>query len=341
MLCVFCGKCKIFKLKENIKCLEEVSINLNQKIKELKIIFDKIEKNKEELKTNIQKIFTKLRNVLNDREDKLLTEVENKYNELFFNEQIIRECDRLPKKIKISLEKGKEIENNWNKGKLTLLVNNCLNIENNIKEIKLLNKNIEKTNSLKINMKFYPEEGINELLDWLKKFGVIGKSTGFDSKIEFDENLILSWLNNRKFITELLFRKSRDGSTPNDFHNKCDNKGITLTIIEIIEGIKFGGYTELYWDKSGKGKKDKSTFIFSFNNKQKYLVRNDNDSITCQPDEGPRFGCGRPEIYFNGTLDKGESYIGEYSTFIGNKSLTNGKQNWNVNELEVHKIIYI
>ena len=72
------------KLKENIKCLEEVSINLNQKIKELKIIFDKIEKNKEELKTNIQKIFTKLRNVLNDREDKLLTEVDNKYNELFF-----------------------------------------------------------------------------------------------------------------------------------------------------------------------------------------------------------------------------------------------------------------
>ncbi len=41
-------------------------------------------------------------------------------------------------------------------------------------------------------MKFYPEEeGINELLDWIKKFGVIRKSTGFDSKIEFDENLIL------------------------------------------------------------------------------------------------------------------------------------------------------
>lgn len=90
-----------------------------------------------------------------------------------------------------------------------------------------------------------------------------------------------------------------------------------------------------------KVKKNKSTFIFSFNNKQKYLARNDNDSITFQPDEGPRFGCGWPEINFNGTLDKGESYIGEYSTFIGNKSLTNGKQNWNVKELKVHKIIYI
>ena len=68
------------------------------KNKRIKNNFDKIEKNKEELKTNIQKIFTKLRNVLNDGKDKLLTEVDNKYNELFFNEQIIRECDRLPKK---------------------------------------------------------------------------------------------------------------------------------------------------------------------------------------------------------------------------------------------------
>ena len=32
------------KLKENIKCLEEVSINLNQKIKELKIILIKLKK---------------------------------------------------------------------------------------------------------------------------------------------------------------------------------------------------------------------------------------------------------------------------------------------------------
>ena len=36
------------------------------------IIFEKIDKNKEELKTNIQKTFTRLRNVLNEREDELL-----------------------------------------------------------------------------------------------------------------------------------------------------------------------------------------------------------------------------------------------------------------------------
>ena len=109
------------KLKENIKCLEDISIDLKQKINELKIIFEKIDKNKEELKTNIQNIFTKIRNALNEREDKLLLEVDNKFNNIFINEDIIKQSEKLPNKIKISLEKGKEIQNNWNNNKLILL----------------------------------------------------------------------------------------------------------------------------------------------------------------------------------------------------------------------------
>ena len=129
------------KLKDNIKCLEDISINLEQKINELKLIYEKIEKSKEELKANIQKTFTKLRSAWNDREEELLKEVDNKY-ELYFNENIIKDCDKLPNKIKISLQKGKEIENKLNNNKLNLLINNCINIENNIKNIKILNESI-------------------------------------------------------------------------------------------------------------------------------------------------------------------------------------------------------
>ena len=329
------------KLKENIKCLEDISIDLKQKINELKIIFEKIDKNKEELKTNIQKIFTKIRNVLNEREEELLKEVNNKYNKIFFNEDIIKQNEKLPNKIKISLEKGKEIQNNWNNNKLILLINNCINIENNINEIKLLNDNILKTNSLNINIRFSPgEEGVNKLLDKIKSFGKIKKSDTFDTKITIDEELIKSWLNNKEYKTELLYRKTRDGSTPNDFHNKCDNKGITITFIETTKGYIFGGYTELSWDKSSSYKKDKSTFIFSFNNKQKYTARNDNPSIYCGQNEGPRFGYDCPEIYLYRTLDKGESFEHSSCTFIQGRLLTNGEQYWDVNELEVHKIIY-
>ena len=91
--------------------------------------------------------------------------------------------------------------------------------------------------------------------------------------------MVKLWLNKRNFNSELLFRKSRDGSKPRNFHDKCDNKGITITFIETTKDYKFGGYTELQWDCSGEYKTDKSTFLFSFNNKEKYNDRNNCESI--------------------------------------------------------------
>ena len=65
------------KLIDNIKCLEELENKLNESIKEMKEIFQKIEKDKEDLILKVQKIFTKIRNTLNDREDELLLEINN------------------------------------------------------------------------------------------------------------------------------------------------------------------------------------------------------------------------------------------------------------------------
>ena len=204
-----------------------------------------------------------------------------------------------------------------------------------------INESIKKCNSLNILINFYPDEnGINEILETIKQFGKVGKI--FDSKIEFDEKLVISWLNNRNFKSELLFRKTRDGSTPNDFHNKCDNKGITIVFIETTKGYKFGGYTELQWDSNSGGKTDKSTFIFSFNKKQKYTARNNKNSIFCDSDSGPWLGNGgHPEIYLNGQLNKGISYDNSSNTFLLGRQLTNGEEYWDVKELEVYKITYI
>ena len=329
------------KLKQNIKCLEDLSKDLEQKIKEFKIISESIEKNKEELKKIIQNTFTKLRNALNNREDELLLEVDQKYNELYLIDNI-KESENLPNKIKLSLERGKDIENNWNNNKLNSLINDCLNIENNISKIKILNEKLIKPQHSNIGMTFFPyEEGLNNFINSIKNFGLIKKIGNFDSNIIFEEKLVKSWLNNKSFNPELLYRKTRDGSTPDDFHKRCDNKGITITFIETTKGYKFGGYTELQWDKSEKTKKDKSTFIFSFNNKQKYTARNNNSSIGCFINEGPRFGCGFPEIYLKNTLNKGESFDNFYCTFSQGRVLTNGESSWDVKELEVHRIYYI
>ena len=98
------------KLQENIKCLEELAKTLNKSINKLKTIFDKISENKEELKLKIQKIFTKIRNALNEREDKILLEVDKQFNNLTIKEEIIKQSEKLPNKVKISLEKGKMID---------------------------------------------------------------------------------------------------------------------------------------------------------------------------------------------------------------------------------------
>ena len=67
------------KLNENIQCLDKLSVNLQESIKELKKFYEEIDKNKEEIKLNIQKVFTKFRNIINEREDKLLLDVDEKF----------------------------------------------------------------------------------------------------------------------------------------------------------------------------------------------------------------------------------------------------------------------
>ena len=59
-------------------------------------------------------------------------------------------------KIKAYLEKGKLMENEWkNDDKLNSLINDCINIEISLKDIILINENIEKFNKCdKINLKF-------------------------------------------------------------------------------------------------------------------------------------------------------------------------------------------
>ena len=49
--------------------------------------------NKEELKLKIQNIFTKLRNILNNREDELLLEVDKKFNKIYYKEEIIKQSE--------------------------------------------------------------------------------------------------------------------------------------------------------------------------------------------------------------------------------------------------------
>ena len=140
-----CNVCVIEDIKEdkknnldkNIKILEEASISIEKLISDLKTLIDQVNENKEKLKLNIQKIFTTIRNTLNQREDEILLEVDKKFSNFYFDDNI-KKVEKLPKKIKLSLENGKKITKEWNnEDKLNLLINDCLNIEDSIKELNL------------------------------------------------------------------------------------------------------------------------------------------------------------------------------------------------------------
>jgi hypothetical protein len=161
---------------ENIQKLENLSNTMEQLIKKIKIMAEKVNENKEGLKQKIQKIFTKIRNILNEREDELLLEVDKKFENIFYNENIIQKYEKLPEKIKLSLEKGKKINDEWNNiNKLNFIINECIKIENNIKDIILIDKYLQKDNNLNININFNPynENKINQLLEYIKSFGKI------------------------------------------------------------------------------------------------------------------------------------------------------------------------
>ena len=98
---------KIQMLNKNIKQLEELSINVKQAIIEIKLLLEKVDEDKEKLKTEIQNSFTKLRNELNKKEDEIFLQIDNKYEELFFEKQFILDIKKLPDKIDKSLKKEK------------------------------------------------------------------------------------------------------------------------------------------------------------------------------------------------------------------------------------------
>ena len=131
------------KFEDNYNKLKEISNNLEKTINQFKVLIEQINKNKEELILEIQKVFTKIRTALNEREDELLSKVKEIYESSFFDEEIVKESEKLPIKVKQSLDsinKVKEIKDKENE--LSSEINYYIEFENNLNKIDELNKSI-------------------------------------------------------------------------------------------------------------------------------------------------------------------------------------------------------
>ena len=341
------------KISENIKILEDLSNSFNSSLNQLKKIFEKINENKEKLKEKIQKVFTKIRNAINQREDELLLKVDKQIENTFFEEKIIKEAENLPDKINKSLEKGKTIEKKLDEGEnnLSEIINDCINIENNIQNINIIKNKIEKcknSKELKLTFTLDKENEVNRLLEQIKNFGEINNEEDIfcDSLIiknKMHINNLKNWISKKIFKTKLLYRKSRDGDSYKTFHNLCDNQGANVVLIKNSEFI-IGGYTPLDWDNYSVWKKDGDTFLFSLTNNKKYKkINNWNESILCGKEYGPFF----PYIGFRNrgknNMSQADIQYGQSSNhyeFYKDIIPYSGKDRFfDVEEVEVYKII--
>ena len=257
--------------------MEELSIKLDESIENFKIIFEKINESKEKIKKDIQNIFTKLRNELNNKEDLLLKNVDNYFFDKYNDENIIKNIDKLPNKIKESLEKGKSLENKWAEdNRLDILINDCINIENHLNDINVINDKIKKYKQInKINHQFLGD--IDNFVNKIKKFGIIFDLNSLILKEPYQINKFFSLIDIKINNMNLLYRASRDGFNYLSIVNKINNKSNLIFLYLTGADRIFGAYIKTKLENidlkgSLKAYKDEKAFAFSLNLNKKYKI---------------------------------------------------------------------
>ncbi|CAB4403739.1 unnamed protein product [Rhizophagus irregularis] len=141
-------------------------------------------------------------------------------------------------------------------------------------------------------------------------------SKNIDSKIITKQHaeLISKWIDKldvkdeieNPYEFELILRGSRDGFSPKRFHEICDNKSHTISIIKVKGSNEIlGGYNSIIWKSDDKWGTTKDSFIFSFKNKNSIKnytlsrVKSEVCAIDNDPAHGPSFGSSDLELYEN------------------------------------------
>ena len=187
-------------LNQNIIYLKNNRTTFDSLINKLKEAYKEISDKKEKLKIRIQKFFTKIRNEINKREDQLLLIVEQVYENYFFNKNFSKDIDKIENKLNLSINKGMLVSNEYNNDEINFisLINDCILIEDCIKEINYLKENYEKyekNKTLAIDLKLKEEE-IN-FLNNIKNLGnIYANNFFFKFKFFIDEYKYT----NRKYI---------------------------------------------------------------------------------------------------------------------------------------------
>ncbi len=200
---------------------------------------------------------------------------------------------------------------------MVLLTEKNLQLEERIEKLEKLLDKSEKKNSIE-NSKIVKVEDIPIIKKWIDEQQ--------PDEVEF----------------RLLYRSSIHGKMAKDFHQKCDNRGPTITFIKTVKGKRFGGFTSLNWESQGEYKmNDTSAFIFSLDYKKKLKNNDQNYIIYNNSAYGPFFGGGDDILIDNGHTKSCSTNLSSYGMNDGyNGNYLTGERNFTPSEVEVYSVDY-
>lgn len=166
----------------------------------------------------------------------------------------------------------------------------------------------------------------------------------------FERKLLQSFIKevdtSKKYIYPVLIYKATvDGDNSQAFHDKCDYKGATLTIVKSKKGRRFGGYSSISWDRNiGSYSNNGVSFLFSldtrtyYKNSSGYYTYHDNNY-------GPCFGYTNSSGYYDLSISNGclnnqnsQSYKTYYQMNSTYELTAESSYNFQVEDYEVFQI---
>ncbi len=134
-----------------------------------------------------------------------------------------------------------------------------------------------------------------------------------------DEQTLSHWISSSRKLSspsllsfQLVFTTEKDGWELSSFHEKCDNQGSTLLIIETIEGYVFGAYTTIPFTSPETAEYSTditaSSFLYSLKNphytsaqRMAVMVDKATEALVVGKEYGPTYGSGN-DMYMINTL---------------------------------------
>ena len=211
-----------------------------------------------------------------------------------------------------------------------------------------------------LNYKMEDSKDIDKIMN---QHGTINMGSNIITRDE--SNLLIEWIDdndgddsNEVYSIDLLYRGSDYDFSAEKFHDLCDHKGKTLTIIQAENGFVFGGYTHFSWNTKENvkyhnyGRSQGFIYLLRAYGRDQGEIQKWSLDIDHYPDiqteikndinYGPSFIDSITIMDKCNKTDDNEAYLGsmfEDSDEIENKdTILSGNKNFKVQEYEVFQV---